>query len=118
MTLNDFSSVLYQTTRYSSFRVLDTIFHTDSAHGSSIVSSIDFDRDDEFFAVGGVSKDIRVYDFSMIADGSQMVVDGENGDLWPRGANRNPGTGFIGQFKPSHIIHCPVKVLDVGYKLR
>lgn len=92
---------------------MDTIYHTDTVNGSSIVSSIDFDRDDEYFAVGGVSKDIRIYDFSMIADGTQMAVDeGTNA------GNRNPSSGFIGPHRAFQTIHCPVKVIDVGYKLR
>lgn len=47
--------------------------------GSSIVSSLEFDRDQEFFAVGGVTKQIKIFDFSM-----------------------------MGQKRYSNTIHCPI----------
>ena len=54
-TLDQFCDGLYQFTRYSSFRELSTLVHTD------IVSSIEFDKDGEYFAVAGMSKKIKVY---------------------------------------------------------
>ncbi|GAN02523.1 conserved hypothetical protein [Mucor ambiguus] len=65
--LNDFSTSIYELTRYDRFEQVDTIDYTDSTRqGSSIVSTIGFDRDQEFFAVGGVSKEIKVFDFNMM----------------------------------------------------
>ncbi|KAK4515267.1 uncharacterized protein ATC70_002877 [Mucor velutinosus] len=65
--LNDFSISIYELTRYDQFEEVDTIDYTDSSRqGSSIVSTIGFDRDQEFFAVGGVSKEIKVFDFNMM----------------------------------------------------
>lgn len=37
--------------------------HGDACHASHIVSSIEFDKDSEFFATAGVLKRIKVFDF-------------------------------------------------------
>ena len=48
-------------TRFSSFRELATLYYGDGPMTSnSIVSSIEFDKDGEFFAVGGVTRKIKV----------------------------------------------------------
>ena len=48
-------------TRFSSFRELATLYYGDGPMtSSSIVSSIEFDKDGEFFAVGGVTRKIKV----------------------------------------------------------
>ncbi|EPB83055.1 hypothetical protein HMPREF1544_10192 [Mucor circinelloides 1006PhL] len=65
--LNEFSTSIYELTRYDQFEEIDTIDYTDSTRqGSSIVSTIGFDRDQELFAVGGVSKEIKLFDFNMM----------------------------------------------------
>ncbi|KAI7850330.1 WD40-repeat-containing domain protein [Circinella umbellata] len=117
--LGKLSSLLYETTRFNSFRVLDTLFHNDST-SSSIISSIEFDRDDEFFAIAGVSREIKLFDASMIADAISMQYDtnmDSNNDIWPRGKRDVRGSGFIGQFQPSQLVHCPVKVIPAGQKI-
>ncbi|KAL0098138.1 WD40-repeat-containing domain protein, partial [Phycomyces blakesleeanus] len=91
-SIDNFSSMLYQVTRYSQFKVLDTLYYTDIAASSSIVSSIEFDRDDEYFAVGGVTKEIKIYDFSMMG-------------------------GYVGRFRPSSIMHCPVRIMRCSHKI-
>ncbi|KAG1222497.1 hypothetical protein G6F68_020626 [Rhizopus microsporus] len=63
--LESFSSVLYDVTRYGTLDVLDTLHYADTTHSTSIVSSIEFDKDDELFAVGGILKDIKIYDFRL-----------------------------------------------------
>ena len=118
--LDKLSSLLYETTRFSSFRVLDTLFHNDTT-SYSIISSIEFDRDNEFFAIAGVSREIKLFDASMIADAISMHDDTDmdnNNDVWPRGNRDVRGSGFIGQFQPSQLVHCPVKVIPVGQKIR
>ncbi|CAA2981398.1 E3 ubiquitin- ligase COP1-like [Olea europaea subsp. europaea] len=42
--------------------------HGDRFHSTNIVSSIDFDRDDELFATAGVSRCIKVFDFSLVVN--------------------------------------------------
>ncbi|KAG0741550.1 hypothetical protein G6F57_005309 [Rhizopus arrhizus] len=67
--LESFSSVLYDVTRYGTLDVLDTLHYADTTHSTSIVSSIEFDKDDELFAVGGILKDIKIYDFRLTCRG-------------------------------------------------
>ena len=56
-----FCDTLNDVTKYSSFQELSTLYYGDGPIGSSsIVSSIEFDKDGEFFAVGGVTKRIKV----------------------------------------------------------
>ncbi|KAL9560220.1 hypothetical protein MBANPS3_000072 [Mucor bainieri] len=65
--LNDFSTSIYELTRYDQFEQIDTIDYADNTRqSSSIVSTIGFDRDQEYFAVGGVSKEIKIFDFNMM----------------------------------------------------
>ena len=59
-TLDQFSDGLYRFTRYSTFRELSGLVYTDPNLNSSIVSSIEFDKDGEYLAVAGVSKKIKV----------------------------------------------------------
>ncbi|XP_073312620.1 E3 ubiquitin-protein ligase COP1-like [Primulina huaijiensis] len=67
--LVDFQTVLSTFTRYSRLRVLAELRHEDLFHhGNNIVSSIEFDRDDELFATAGVSRRIKVFDFSSVVN--------------------------------------------------
>ncbi|XP_072952976.1 E3 ubiquitin-protein ligase COP1-like [Typha angustifolia] len=66
--LEDFQSVLTTFTRYSRLRVIAELRHGDLFHSANIVSSIEFDRDDELFATAGVSKRIKVFDFSTVVN--------------------------------------------------
>ncbi|XP_050206741.1 E3 ubiquitin-protein ligase COP1 isoform X2 [Mercurialis annua] len=64
--LIDFQSVLSTFTQYSRLRVIAELRHGDIFHSANIVSSIEFDRDDELFATAGVSRRIKVFDFSTV----------------------------------------------------
>ncbi|XP_002534127.2 E3 ubiquitin-protein ligase COP1 [Ricinus communis] len=64
--LLDFQSVLSTFTQYSRLRVIAELRHGDIFHSANIVSSIEFDRDDELFATAGVSRRIKVFDFSTV----------------------------------------------------
>ncbi|GAA0155125.1 ubiquitin-protein ligase [Lithospermum erythrorhizon] len=66
--LDDFQSVLSTFTRYSRLRVVAEIRHRDLFHSANIVSSIEFDRDDELFATAGVSRCIKVFEFSSVVN--------------------------------------------------
>ncbi|CAN6279854.1 unnamed protein product [Urochloa humidicola] len=66
--LQDFQSVLTAFTRYSRLRVIAELRHGDLFHSANIVSSIEFDRDDELFATAGVSKRIKVFEFSSVVN--------------------------------------------------
>lgn len=66
--LEDFTDCLSKFTRFSSFRPLATLsYAVDLFSGSSsIVSSIEFDRDCDFFAIAGVTKKIKVYEYETV----------------------------------------------------
>ncbi|KAK6919299.1 WD40 repeat [Dillenia turbinata] len=64
--LSDFQSVLTAYTQYSRLRVIAELRHGDLFHSANIVSSIEFDRDNELFATAGVSRRIKVFDFSLV----------------------------------------------------
>ncbi|CAI9086861.1 OLC1v1020781C2 [Oldenlandia corymbosa var. corymbosa] len=66
--LEDFQSVLSTFTRYSRLRVVAELRHGDLFHSANIVSSIEFDRDDELFATAGVSRRIKVFEFSSVVN--------------------------------------------------
>lgn len=64
--LDDFQNVLSTFTRYSRLRVVAELRHGDLFHSANIVSSIEFDRDDELFATAGVSRRIKVFEFASV----------------------------------------------------
>ncbi|XVE72461.1 hypothetical protein DITRI_Ditri11bG0041000 [Diplodiscus trichospermus] len=64
--LAEFQTVLSTFTQYSRLRVIAELRLGDLFHSANIVSSIEFDRDDELFATAGVSRRIKVFDFSMV----------------------------------------------------
>ncbi|XP_061373600.1 E3 ubiquitin-protein ligase COP1 isoform X3 [Gastrolobium bilobum] len=66
--LEDFQSVLTTFTRYSRLRPIAELRHGDIFHSANIVSSIEFDRDDDLFATAGVSRRIKVFDFSAVVN--------------------------------------------------
>ncbi|XP_015878256.2 E3 ubiquitin-protein ligase COP1-like isoform X3 [Ziziphus jujuba] len=71
--LEDFQSVLSTFTRYSRLRVLAELRHGDLFQSPNIVSSIEFDRDDELFATAGVSRRIKVFEFSSVVNEPEDV---------------------------------------------
>ncbi|KAL0290041.1 UNVERIFIED_CONTAM: E3 ubiquitin-protein ligase COP1 [Sesamum angustifolium] len=80
--LEDFQSVLSTFTRYSRMRVVAELRHEDVFHSANIVSSlpvlylkksflycsIEFDRDDELLATAGVSRRIKIFEFSTVVN--------------------------------------------------
>ena len=74
--LTDFSVKMKKFTQFSSIRSIATLsYASDILNQSSIVSSIDFDKDCDHFAVAGVTKKIKVFDYESVVNN---VVDGVN----------------------------------------
>ncbi|KAI9472482.1 MAG: WD40-repeat-containing domain protein [Benjaminiella poitrasii] len=104
-----FSELIYEYTRYDQFVVRDTFYYANYSFNrrrmqqptsSSIVSCIDFDRDDEFFAVGGVSREIKIFDFNSINfNENQSSISSTN------------------QQQTSVKQHCPIRVIPSAAKL-
>ena len=65
--LDAFGNCVSKFTQYSSMRPLATIDAGDRNHASSnIASSIEFDKDSEYFAVAGLTKKIRLFDYGSV----------------------------------------------------
>jgi E3 ubiquitin-protein ligase RFWD2 len=65
--LQEFRETLNKLTVHNSLRPLATLCYTsDPFSGSSIVSSIEFDKDNEFFAIAGVTKKIKLFEYATV----------------------------------------------------
>lgn len=65
--LDEFREDLVKFSRYSSLRSIATLnYSSDLFNNSTIVSSIEFDKDNEFFAIAGVTKRIKVFDYGAV----------------------------------------------------
>ncbi|XP_072045173.1 E3 ubiquitin-protein ligase COP1-like isoform X2 [Amphiura filiformis] len=64
--LEQFTDSLSKFTKFSSMRPLATLSYADVYNGSSIVSSIEFDKDNDFFAIAGVTKKIKVFEYDTV----------------------------------------------------
>lgn len=62
--LDLFRENLVQFSKYNALRSLATMHYSSDLHNNStIVSTIVFDKDNEFFAIGGVTRRIKVFDY-------------------------------------------------------
>ncbi|KAJ8896466.1 hypothetical protein PR048_001810 [Dryococelus australis] len=65
--LDMFRENLVKFSRYNTLRPLATLnYSSDIFNSSTIVSSIEFDKDNEFFAIAGVTKRIKVFDYGIV----------------------------------------------------
>uniref|UniRef100_A0A240PKY3 RING-type domain-containing protein n=1 Tax=Anopheles epiroticus TaxID=199890 RepID=A0A240PKY3_9DIPT len=63
-SLDTFRESLIKFSKYSALRPLATLnYSNDSNYASTIVSSIEFDKDNEYFAIAGVTKRIKIFDY-------------------------------------------------------
>lgn len=66
-SFEEFQESLSKFTKYTSFRPLATLsYASDIYNPSSIVSSIEFDRDCDYFAIAGVTKKIKVFEYGTV----------------------------------------------------
>ncbi|KAH9495543.1 coatomer subunit alpha [Bulinus truncatus] len=73
-SLDQFATCMSKFLQYTSIRAVASLNYTHEVftNSSSIVSSIEFDRDCEFFAIAGVTKKIKVFEYAIVRD---AVVD-------------------------------------------
>lgn len=63
-SLDTFRENLVKFSKYSQLRTLSTLnYSNDNMMSSTIVSSIEFDKDNEYFAIAGVTKRIKIFDY-------------------------------------------------------
>lgn len=66
-SLFEFQTNLNQLTRWNGLRPLASLsYGNELLNTAHIVSSIEFDRDADFFAIAGVTKRIKVYDYAVV----------------------------------------------------
>lgn len=71
-TLLEFNETLGKFTALSKIRTLATLNY-DLNSASSIVSTIEFDKDNEFFAIAGVTKKIKLFEYSSVVRDSLEI---------------------------------------------
>lgn len=84
--LRNFGRALGQITQYHSLKPLATLSYDNSddevmlSSNANIVSSIEFDKDNEFFAIAGVTKKIKLYEYLNVI-GSSVEIHCPSGEL-------------------------------------
>ncbi|XP_005091898.1 E3 ubiquitin-protein ligase COP1 [Aplysia californica] len=73
-SLDQFAMCLSKFSQYTAIRAVASLNYTHEVftNSSSIVSSIEFDRDCEYFAIAGVTKKIKVFEYGVVRE---AVVD-------------------------------------------
>ncbi|KNC77536.1 hypothetical protein, variant [Sphaeroforma arctica JP610] len=71
--LSDFRNILKDCTRYSRLEEKSFFAFSGLYNHSSIVSSIEFDKEGQYFATAGVSKSIKLFDFDAMAADPRAV---------------------------------------------
>lgn len=65
--LDEFRENLVKFSKFNTLRPIATLnYGTDIFNNSTIVSSIEFDKDDEYFAIAGVTKRIKVFEYDCV----------------------------------------------------
>jgi E3 ubiquitin-protein ligase RFWD2 len=125
--------------RHSEFKVIATLRYGDISSSSSIVSAIEFDRDDEYFATAGVTKKIKIFEYGNIEDEHRIDDDhrSEDGnmfypdnpsrmerteDKWrtPPLTNYGHDAGYIGRSRNREepVMRYPIKEMVCRHKIR
>lgn len=66
--LGTFFDGLYKFARYNKFKVCGSLKNADNVHCANVICSLSFDRDEDYFATAGVSKKIKIFEFSSLLD--------------------------------------------------
>ncbi|KAF9978486.1 coatomer subunit alpha [Actinomortierella ambigua] len=110
--LSSFCSTISKFTRYSRFEHINTLRYGDIFNTSSIVSSIEFDRDDEYFATAGVTKKIKIFEYGCI-EKSGLMGTSLRDERYGSGLERYPSNK-----KPiSSVLHYPVREMVCRSKI-
>lgn len=64
--LSEFKETLTKFTHFSNLRPLASLSYAKEFVVHNIVSSIEFDKDSEFFAIAGVAKKIKIFDYAAV----------------------------------------------------
>ena len=119
--LSSFCSTISKFTKFSHFEHVNTLRYGDIFNTSSIVSSIEFDRDDEFFATAGVTKKIKIFEYGCIEKtglaGTSLRED-DRSEMYDGGDLARPSC-FSSNKKPiTSVLHYPVREMMCRSKIR
>ncbi|KAJ2794871.1 hypothetical protein H4R20_006077, partial [Coemansia guatemalensis] len=89
--LDEFLETLATVARYEKFRQVATLRYGDSTASTAIVASIEFDRDEEIFAVAGVARKIKIYDYMNVMQQADAWSDFADGKTHARQSRRHSG---------------------------
>lgn len=71
--LEEFKDSMWKLLRHNNLRCISHFqFNPSIVNSTNIVSSIDFDRNQEYFAVGGILKKIKIYDYDHILENARV----------------------------------------------
>ncbi|KAJ2386997.1 RING finger and WD repeat domain-containing protein 2, partial [Coemansia sp. RSA 2603] len=128
--LDEFLETLTTFARHERFRPVATLRYGDSTASTAIVASIEFDRDDDVFAVAGVTRKIKIYDYNNVIEqaeawselaqqrrrgrGKEQVMDERQGEWW-NGEGEASGAGDEGSI--STALQYPVTELTNRSKI-
>ncbi|XP_072974040.1 protein SUPPRESSOR OF PHYA-105 1-like isoform X1 [Typha angustifolia] len=56
--------------RYNRFEICGSLKNLDTLNSANVICSLNFDRDEEYFAAAGVSKKIKIFEFGALLDDS------------------------------------------------
>lgn len=138
-SLMDFSSTINKFAKHSQFKVVATLRYGDISSTSSIVSAIEFDRDDEYFATAGVTKKIKIFEYANIEQESFEYDDDHrseeeaslysphHSEIWSRSMTNYDGkgglsndAGYVGRSRNSMetVMRYPIKEMVCRQKIR
>ncbi|KAF9372908.1 coatomer subunit alpha, partial [Mortierella sp. AD011] len=118
--LSSFCSTISKFTKFSHFEHVNTLRYGDIFNSSSIVSSIEFDRDDEYFATAGVTKKIKIFEYGCIEKtglGGTSLREDDRSEMYD-GSDLVRPSRYSANKKPiNSILHYPVREMMCRSKI-
>ncbi|KAF8943259.1 RING finger and WD repeat domain-containing protein 2 [Haplosporangium gracile] len=119
--LSSFCSTISKFTKFSHFEHVNTLRYGDIYNTSSIVSSMEFDRDDEYFATAGVTKKIKIFEYGCIEKsglaGTSLREDDPT-ETYETGSSLSRPSRYSSNKKPiTSVLHYPVREMMCRSKI-
>lgn len=120
--LSSFCSTISKFTKFSHFEHVNTLRYGDIYNTSSIVSSMEFDRDDEYFATAGVTKKIKIFEYGCIEKSGlagTSLRDDDPTETYEAGGSLLRPSRYSSNKKPiTSVLHYPVREMMCRSKIR
>ncbi|KAK3847422.1 MAG: WD40-repeat-containing domain protein [Linnemannia gamsii] len=119
--LSSFCSTISKFTKFSHFEHVNTLRYGDIYNTSSIVSSMEFDRDDEYFATAGVTKKIKIFEYGCIEKSGlagTSLRDDDPTENYEAGGSLSRPSRYSSNKKPiTSVLHYPVREMMCRSKI-